>query len=164
MTDFLRQAISSTTPNPMPVPDLAAITDLPINRSIDNALNMEDNILPGNYVDGIPAQYIYEPADCRLFYTPPMVMNIERMWEAAADVAFKGKSCVVGGISQGMGKRGVGRGRRKEILRRQEEMPRLKQAVTDARTLLAEARKQKLPKRIKGWGAIHNQGVPAFRP
>lgn len=95
-----------------------------------------------------------------------MVINIERMWEAAADVAFNGKSCVVGGISKGMGKRDGDeeKERKREMLRREEEMPRLRMAVVDARKLLAQARATKPLKRMKGWGAIHSKGIPAFRP
>jgi hypothetical protein len=55
--------------------------------------------LRSNLEDGIPAQYIYEPADCRLFYEPSMITDATAVWKKAADVAWGGKSCVSGGLS-----------------------------------------------------------------
>jgi hypothetical protein len=77
---------------------LTAYTDLPTNRSTDNSLNVRDNILPPNLGDGIPAQFIYEAADCRLFYEPSMISDATAIWKKAADVAWGGKACVAGGL------------------------------------------------------------------
>jgi hypothetical protein len=63
---------------------LTAYTELPSNRSTDNSLNVRDNILTPNLEDGIPAQYIYEPADCRLFYEPSMITDATAVWKKAA--------------------------------------------------------------------------------
>jgi hypothetical protein len=87
---------------------LKQLSNLPMNRSLDNGINFSDQILKGNLQDGTPAQFVRENADCRVFFTPAMVTTggsmtaPEAMWEAAANVAFRGKACVVGGISQGM--------------------------------------------------------------
>lgn len=87
---------------------LRQLSDLPMNRSLDNGINFSDQILKGNLQDGVPAQFVQEKADCRMFITPAMVTTgglttaMEAMWEAAADRAFRGKACVVGGISSGM--------------------------------------------------------------
>lgn len=77
---------------------LTAYTDLPTNRSTDNSLNVRDNILPANLEDGIPAQFIYEAADCRLFYEPSMISDATAIWKKAADAAWGGKACVAGGL------------------------------------------------------------------
>ena len=34
---------------------------------------------------GVALQFVYEEADCRLFYTPEMTMDITAAWKAAAD-------------------------------------------------------------------------------
>jgi hypothetical protein len=45
---------------------------------------------------------VYEAADCRIYYTPEMVVDQEAVWKTAADTAFNGKShCVAGEISSG---------------------------------------------------------------
>jgi hypothetical protein len=77
---------------------LTAYTELASNRSTDNSLNVRDNILRPNLAAGIPAQYIYEEADCRLFYEPSMISNATAVWKKAADVAWGGKSFVVGSL------------------------------------------------------------------
>jgi hypothetical protein len=81
---------------------LASLSNLPQNRSLDDGINFSDQILTANLQDGIAAQFVKEMADCRLFFTPAMIMNITAMWEAAADVAWNGKSCAAGSISQGI--------------------------------------------------------------
>jgi hypothetical protein len=43
-----------------------------------------------------PLQFTYEAANCKLFYTPETVYNIEASWEAVAEVAFRGGKCVPG--------------------------------------------------------------------
>lgn len=47
--------------------------------------------------DGVPAQFVQEIADCRIFFMPAMVLNVMAMWEAATNVAWRGKACVEGG-------------------------------------------------------------------
>lgn len=70
---------------------------------------MRDNILPDDLDDGVPAQFIYEPADCRLFYTPAMMQNVTAIWEAAAMSAWGGKKCNAGSLPGGTSvmKRGI---------------------------------------------------------
>ncbi|CZR64528.1 uncharacterized protein PAC_14426 [Phialocephala subalpina] len=71
---------------------------LPYERSTDTSLNVRDNILPSNLEDGTPSQFIYEPADCRLFYTPAMMANVTAIWEAAALATWGGGKCNAGGF------------------------------------------------------------------
>jgi hypothetical protein len=81
---------------------LSVLTDLPMNRSSSAGVNLRDNILPGNLNDGLPAQYVVEDADCRLYYTLPMINDVTELWKAAATAAWGGGKCVSG---PGLGKR-----------------------------------------------------------
>ena len=43
-------------------------------------------------------QFVYEAADCRLWYTPKMINDISEVWRTAADAAWgKGNSLCVEG-------------------------------------------------------------------
>jgi hypothetical protein len=132
---------------------LASLTNLPQNRSLDDGVNFSDQILAANLQDGTPAQFVKELADCRMFFTPAMVMNVTAMWEAAADVAWRGKSCVVGGISQGIVSA------RDEIVSR-AVMEELEQKAVDARRLLQEVREKPKVERMKGWDDLHGKKIP----
>lgn len=74
--------------------------DLPQNRSTDCSVNVRDNILRSHIDDGIPAQFLYEPADCRLFYEPPMISDVTSIWKRAADAAWGGGKCAAGSMPQ----------------------------------------------------------------
>jgi hypothetical protein len=82
---------------------LNRLTRLPLDRSSANGINVRDNILRDNLSDGLPAQYVVEEADCRLYWTEPMITDITAVWKAAANAAFNGKSCVDGGIEKRAG-------------------------------------------------------------
>ncbi|KAG4219939.1 hypothetical protein PC116_g31582, partial [Phytophthora cactorum] len=69
-----------------------------IERSTAASLNVKDQILRGNLEDGIPAQFVVEESDCRLWWTAPMVTDITEQWKAAATAAFKGGKCAYGAI------------------------------------------------------------------
>ncbi|KAH9994740.1 hypothetical protein F4779DRAFT_623310 [Xylariaceae sp. FL0662B] len=69
-----------------------------LDRSPTASLNVKDQILHGNIEDGIPAQYVTEESDCRLWWTAPMITDIAELWKAAATAAFKGGKCAYGGI------------------------------------------------------------------
>lgn len=94
-------AYQSGTPAQQAWANWTQLTDLNLlafNRSTDNSINVRDNILPDNVADGLPAQFVYEPADCRLFYEPDMMVDVSKVWEAAASAAWGGKRCVQGGL------------------------------------------------------------------
>lgn len=109
--------------------------------------------------DGIPAQFIYEEADCRIFYTPEMVVDVAAMWRAAADVAWGSKTCVAGAIT-------VGKGVGKRVLsdRLVERRPAEEREV--ARRLLEDVRgriergEMDAGQRVRGWEGIHGRRVP----
>jgi hypothetical protein len=75
---------------------LSRLSNLPNNRSSTNSVNLRDNILPYHLNDGLPAQFVVEEADCRLFYTLDMVNDVTALWKAAAAAAFNGAPCVAG--------------------------------------------------------------------
>ncbi|KAI0098029.1 hypothetical protein GGR51DRAFT_565920 [Nemania sp. FL0031] len=63
-------------------------------------VNVRDAVLPGELETGIPTQFITELADCRLYWTEPMIRNTGEIWKAAAQAAFKGGNCAAGDITQ----------------------------------------------------------------
>ncbi|KAH8659352.1 hypothetical protein BGZ60DRAFT_566904 [Tricladium varicosporioides] len=81
-----------------PAPELLALSDLPLNRSIVAGVNLRDNILPVNLGDGVPAQFVVENSDCRLFWTPQMINDVRAVWNAAAKAAWNNAPCVAGGF------------------------------------------------------------------
>jgi hypothetical protein len=56
------------------------------------SVNFRNAFGPSN--DVVPAQFIYEAADCRLFYTPASVTNPEAYWAAAATAVWGNGTCV----------------------------------------------------------------------
>lgn len=94
-------ALEQTT-DPELIATLNVLSDLPINRSSSASVNLRDNILPANLNDGLPAQFVVEEADCRLFYTLPMINDVTELWKGAATAAWGGGKCVSGA---GLGKR-----------------------------------------------------------
>lgn len=80
--------------------ELGRYTSLPLLRSTASSLNVRDQILRDNLEDGTPAQFIKEDADCRLYWTAPMLEDVTEVWKAAANSAFNGAKCAAGGIQQ----------------------------------------------------------------
>ncbi|KAF2397154.1 hypothetical protein EJ06DRAFT_566892 [Trichodelitschia bisporula] len=72
-------------------------SDLPFQRSVASGVNNRDGIRKGDST-GTPLQFVYEPADCRLFYTLQMTVDATAMWKAAADAKWNGKECVAGNL------------------------------------------------------------------
>ncbi|UKZ67911.1 uncharacterized protein TrAtP1_009071 [Trichoderma atroviride] len=77
---------------------LQNVSSLPIARSTAGSMNVRDQILRTNTKDGVPAQFVVEHADCRLYWTAPMVTDITEVWKAAAGAAFNNAECASGGI------------------------------------------------------------------
>ncbi|KAF6822631.1 peptidase s41 family protein [Colletotrichum musicola] len=75
---------------------LSKLTKLPFQRSTSARLNVRDQILRGNINDGVPAQFVNEPAECRLFWTLPMLSDVTEIWKAAANAAWNGARCAAG--------------------------------------------------------------------
>ncbi|PNP42307.1 hypothetical protein TGAMA5MH_05989 [Trichoderma gamsii] len=77
---------------------LQNVSSLPIARSTAGSMNVRDQIIRTNLEDGLPAQFVVEHADCRLYWTAPMVTDITEVWKAAAGAAFNNAKCANGGI------------------------------------------------------------------
>ena len=76
------------------------MSDLPYYRAASGGspgVNVRDG-LGLNDTSGVALQFVYEEADCRLYYTPEMTVDITALWKAAADAQWgnSGK-CVSGG-------------------------------------------------------------------
>ncbi|RDW71702.1 hypothetical protein BP5796_07736 [Coleophoma crateriformis] len=76
--------------------EVRPLTDLPMNRSTSSGMNLRDHVLPQNLGDGIPAQFVKELADCRLYYTPSMIADVRATWNSAAKAAWGNGKCVAG--------------------------------------------------------------------
>ena len=98
---YAQFAITQTNDTEL-IAKLSVLSELPIDRASSTAVNLRDNILPANLNDGLPAQYVVEEADCRLYYTLDMVNDVAALWKGAANAAFNGGKCVSG---KGLGKR-----------------------------------------------------------
>lgn len=75
---------------------LTTLSTLPIRRSTDSGINVRDQILRTNLEDGIPAQFIYEPADCRLYFEPNMITDVRAVWSKVASAVWGNTECVAG--------------------------------------------------------------------
>ncbi|KAF2280406.1 peptidase S41 family protein-like protein [Westerdykella ornata] len=65
-------------------------------------VNVRDGIR-ANDSSGVALQFVYEEADCRLYYTPEMTVDVTAIWKAAADAQWRDRGKCVGG--SGYGKR-----------------------------------------------------------
>ena len=77
-------------------------SDLVFNRAASApGVNVRDG-LALNDTSGVALQFIYEEADCRLYYTPEMSVDATAVWKAAADAQWGSSGNCVG---SGNGKR-----------------------------------------------------------
>jgi hypothetical protein len=73
--------------------------DLPFLRAasgVSPSVNVRDG-LPQNDTAGVALQFVYEEADCRLYYTPEMTVDMNSLWQAAADAQWGSSGKCVGG-------------------------------------------------------------------
>lgn len=63
------------------------LTELPI-RVKDGQVNFRNAYAPFNF--DLPTQFIYQAADCRLFYTPKSLPQPETVWVNTADAIWNG--------------------------------------------------------------------------
>ncbi|KAL1633608.1 hypothetical protein SLS56_002756 [Neofusicoccum ribis] len=73
---------------------------VPFNRAaLDPNVNVRDGLRQGDET-GTPLQFTYEEADCRLFYTAEMTLDVTAIWKAAADSKWgETNHCVTGAPS-----------------------------------------------------------------
>lgn len=113
-------------------------------------VNARDQILRSNVADGVPAQYIYEAADCRLYWTAAMISDISEVWKSAANSAFNGAKCAAGGISRSEHTRTTSR--TTGFVSRNALSQRLSESIDTSAV-----------KSPKMWRAMHNQKAELFR-
>ncbi|OQO04583.1 hypothetical protein B0A48_09505 [Cryoendolithus antarcticus] len=78
---------------------LGEYSNLPFYRATNYVVNSRDGIREGDESE-TPLQFVYEEADCRIYYTPAMVVDETAVWKTVADTAFNGIShCVAGSLS-----------------------------------------------------------------
>ncbi|CCU83217.1 peptidase S41 family protein [Blumeria hordei DH14] len=94
--DYAQSALPDATAAQADI--LKKLTSLPLQRTLGGYLNVRDYIYSDHLDDGLPAQYIREESDCRLFYTVKMITDIKALWIAAANAAFNGKDCAYGSL------------------------------------------------------------------
>lgn len=94
-------------------------------------VNFRDGIRHGDTsADQIPLQFVYEPADCWILYTPEMTVNVTAIWKAVADSTWGGASKYITGsvatnTTGGYGEhgRGLKRGVRRRATGKIEDYP-----------------------------------------
>ena len=69
-------------------------TTLPNKRSADNSgsLNVRDGIREGDDTQ-TPLQFVWYPADCRIWYEPGFTIDVTGLWKRVVDVTWGGASC-----------------------------------------------------------------------
>lgn len=78
-------------------------TALPLYRSTNVVVNSRNAYRQGD-TSNIPLQFVYEPADCRILYTPAMIVDETAVWKTVADSVWgggSGNACVAGGFGAG---------------------------------------------------------------
>jgi Peptidase family S41 len=109
--------------------ELGQYSTLPLERGLAGyAVNARDGIREGD-ASQTPLQFIYQPADCRIFYTAEMTVDVTALWEKVVDVTWGGDSCVAGAV--GLGKR--------ELERKREESESRKTTFLNKRDVDVEA-------------------------
>ena len=58
------------------------------------SINLRDQIRKGQ---DVPLQFVYEAADCRIFFTPQTVLNLTNLWNYAASAIWNDSSLCVQG-------------------------------------------------------------------
>lgn len=76
-------------------------SNLPFARAVGSPnINARDGIRK-NDTTNTPLQFRYEDADCRLYYTPEMTIDVTAIWRAAVDVKWGEDDCVAGSLKGG---------------------------------------------------------------
>lgn len=89
---------------------LARYTPLALARSTHASVNSRDGIRK-NDNQQTPWQFLYEPTECRIFYTKQMVLDQSAVWRTVADTVWgKGNACIAGSSNFYGGKEGENAG------------------------------------------------------
>lgn len=89
---------------------LATYSALPLYRSTNVVVNARNGYRRDDPTQ-TPLQFVYEPADCRILYTPDMLVDETAVWKTVRDSVWGGglgNKCVAGGFQSGTaGRRSV---------------------------------------------------------
>ncbi|KAK0128759.1 hypothetical protein ONS95_000710 [Cadophora gregata] len=101
ISDELLALANDTLPglNPLPFGSQSALAEY--------GINLRDSIPPGDDA-GIPLQFVFEPVNCRIYYTPVTVDNPRVLWEQVYDIAWNGGKCNYGSINSDFSNKGSG--------------------------------------------------------
>ncbi|KAL2061304.1 hypothetical protein VTL71DRAFT_7577 [Oculimacula yallundae] len=79
---------------------LPSVEAPPINVPLSGInINLRDQVRED--AQDVPLQFIYEAADCRIFYTAEMLADYSVLWQRAADALWKNSSlCIEGSTNQ----------------------------------------------------------------
>ncbi|KAF7196077.1 Peptidase S41 family protein ustP [Pseudocercospora fuligena] len=81
---------------------LAKYDNLPMFRTIAPGINVRDGYRQ-NDTSNIPLHFQYEPADCRIYYTPAMAVDQTAAWKTVADAAWNdGEHCIAGSMKKSL--------------------------------------------------------------
>ncbi|KAF2178016.1 hypothetical protein K469DRAFT_742262 [Zopfia rhizophila CBS 207.26] len=58
-------------------------------------INLRDNLRKSDESQ-TPLEFIYEAADCRMWYTAPMINDVTVLWKGVVDTMWRNQSCVQG--------------------------------------------------------------------
>ena len=115
---------------------LGAYNDLPLLLGVNYVVNSRDGIRR-NDPSQTPLQFVYEAADCRIYYTPEMAVSQEAAWKTVADTAFRGiDNCVAGSYPSAGGKvkRTIGESRRSRHVARDVDVAEHYRAMAETWT------------------------------
>ncbi|KAF2726946.1 hypothetical protein EJ04DRAFT_547474 [Polyplosphaeria fusca] len=77
-------------------------------------INLRDNLRRDD-PSQTPLEFIYEAADCRMWYTQPMIFDVTQVWKSAYDRMWRNVSCVQGSTGHASSISGGGQGKGGEL-------------------------------------------------
>ncbi|KAI4144517.1 MAG: hypothetical protein L6R39_004148 [Caloplaca ligustica] len=121
--------------------------------------NLKDAIRKG---EEIPLQFVYEPADCRIFYTQNTVYNYINLWNYVIDAVYRNPSlCIAGSVKPPLAPliiKGLSQpqtGKRKRSLPHLEEEPIQERSTSSSSHLARRNNKRAKPFTIPDPNALH---------
>lgn len=113
---------------------LGEYSTLPLERGVNYVVNSRDGIREGDESE-TPLQFVYEAADCRIYYTPEMAVDQSAAWKTVADTAFRGVNHCVAGSYDGSASSRVKRGvQAKQKIRRDMDIAEHHKAMAEVWT------------------------------
>jgi hypothetical protein len=92
MAEMLNTTIINTLAYPQQLLNRAAYSG---GKILAAQINAADNLRNGDASE-TPLEFVYEAADCKIFYTAEMVANVEETWKAAVTAKWGNGGCVPG--------------------------------------------------------------------